>query len=157
MSKVFKAVGNAISGVVKAVGNIITGVVNAVAQVVSSVVNFVVSPFMSLFGVPDAPGAEAEAQRQQGVLVQTQGSNVNVPVVYGYRKVGGTVVYAETGSTNNKYLWVAYVFAEGVVEGLHELFMDDNQLPASIVGRLNAGQTVDIAEGKYSGRVKLQW
>lgn len=157
MSKVFKAAGDVVSGAFKAVGSIVTGVVNAVSQVVSSVVNFVVSPFMSLFGAPDMPGAEAEAERQQGVLVQQTGSNVNVPVVYGYRKVGGAVVYAETGSTNNKYLWVAYVFAEGIVEGLHEMFMDDNQLPASIVGRLNAGETVDIAEGKYNGRVRLQW
>ena len=157
MSKVFKAVGNAISGVVKAVGNIVSGVVKAIGKVVTAVVNFVASPFMSLFGVPDAPGASQEAERQQGVLVQRQGSNVNLPLIYGYRRAAGIVVYAETGADNNKYLWVAYAMCEGVVEGLHQLFIDDNQLPSSIVGRLNAGETVDITEGRFKDRVRLQW
>ena len=157
MSKVFKAVGNAISGVVKAVGNIVSGVVKAIGKVVTAVVNFVASPFMSLFGVPDAPGASQEAERQQGVLVQRQGSNVNLPLIYGYRRAAGIVVYAETGADNNKYLWVAYAMCEGVVEGLHQLFIDDNQLPSSIVCRLNAGETVDITEGRFKDRVRLQW
>lgn len=153
MSFVVKAV----KSVVKAVVGVVTGVVKAIGSVVSAVINFVASPFMGLFGVPDVPSDTGESQRQQGILVQQQGSNVDIPVVYGYRKLAGAVVYAETGSTNNQYLWVAYVFAEGLVEGLREVFIDDNQLPNTIVANLNAGQVVTIAEGKYNGRVKLQW
>lgn len=148
----------AIKKVVKAVAKVVSGVVKAIGKVVSAVINFVASPFMSLFGVPD--GAQAEADRQEGVLVQTEGSNINVPVVYGYRKVGGTVTYAETGSNDNKYLWVAYVFAEGKVEGLHEVFIDDYQLPGSVVSQMNIeGRQVNVtdSDNKYNGRVVLQF
>lgn len=142
--------------VVKAVGNVISGVAKAVGKVVGAVVDFVISPFMGLFGVPDMPSDSAEAQRQQGVLIQTQGSNVNIPVVYGYRKIGSTVVFAETGAANNKYLWVAYVFCEGAIEGVRELFIDDVQISPSYISRLNTGNAVDIIDGRYANRVKLQ-
>jgi hypothetical protein len=158
MSKVFKAVGNAVSSVVKGVVKAVTGIVKAVVNVVASVVNFIAQPFMGLLGgMPDMPNAAAEADRQQGVLIQRTGSVTNIPVIYGYRKVAGSVTFAETGSTSNRYLWVAYVFAEGPVEGLREVFIDDIQLPASIIGQLNLGNTVNINEGKYAGRVQLQW
>ena len=158
MSKAVKAVGNAISGVVKGVVKAVTSVVKAVVDVVASVVNFVAQPFMGLLGgMPDIPSAGAEAQRQQGVLIQRRGGNNNIPVVYGFRKVGGIVTFAETGSTNNQYMWVAYVLSEGPIEGLYELFLDDNQLPNDVIGNLNAGRTVDLATGKYNGRVKLQF
>ena len=129
MSKAVKAVGRAVSGVVKGVVKAVGSVVKAVVNVVADVINFVAQPFMGLLGgAPDIPNAADEAAKQQGVLLQRQGSNVNIPVVYGYRKVGGIVTFAETGSTNNRYLWVAYVFSEGPVEGLRELFIDDNQI-----------------------------
>jgi len=158
MSKVVKAIGSAVTSVVKGVVKAVTSVVKAVVNVVSTVVSFVTQPFMGMLGgMPDVPSAQAEADRQQGVLVQTQGSNINIPVVYGYRKVGGTVVFAETGSTNNRYLYVAYVFSEGVVEGLREVFIDDYQLPGTFTANLNAGQVVDITTDRYKDRVRLQW
>jgi len=154
----FKAVGKAVTSVVKGVVKAITGVVKAVVNVATSIINFIAQPFLGLLGgMPGIPDAASEAQRQQGVLVQTQGANINVPVVYGYRKLGGTVVFAETGSTNNRYLYVAYVFCEGVVEGLREVFIDDWQLPGALTANLNAGQVVDVNADRYNGRVRLQW
>jgi len=123
-------------------------------KVVNTVLDFVLQPFMPK--MPDL-GGQSEAQRQQGVLVQTQGSTVNVPIVYGYRKVGGAVTFAETGSTNNRYLYVAYVFSEGLVEGLREVFIDDYQIPETLIPNLNAGQLVNITSDKYKGRVQMRW
>ena len=158
MSKAVKAVGNAITSVVKGVVKAVTSVVKAVVNVVSSVVNFVAQPFMGLLGgTPDIPNSAQEAERQQGVLIQQQGSNVNIPVIYGYRKVGGIISFAETGSTNNKYLWVAYVLSEGLVEGLREVFIDDYQLPSTIIAGLNSGQEVDVTTDKYKDRIKMRW
>ena len=152
MSKVFKAVGNAVSGVVKAVGSIVTGVVNAVSSVVSGVINFVVSPFLGLFGLgtPSMP-EEATPDSLKGVMVQRSGSDVSIPVVYGYRKIAGTVVYAETGSDNNKYLWVAYAMSEGPVEGLFEVWLDNTQLPSTLIPALNRGERVTIAGNDATG------
>jgi len=156
MSKVFKAIGNAVTSVVKAVVNVVSSVVKAVVNVVASVVNFVAQPFMGMLGgMPDIPSAQAEAARQQGVLLQREGSDQQIPVVYGYRKVGGTVAFAETGSDNNKYLYVIYVFAEGVVEGLREVFIDDWQLPVALTANLNAGQLVTVNTDRYKDRVTM--
>jgi hypothetical protein len=128
MSKVFRAVGNAVSGVVNAVVNVVSSVVKAVVNLVSSVVSFIASPFMGLFGPEGGmPDAAQENARQDGVLVQRQGSREWIPVIYGYRKVGGKIIFAETGSDNNQYLWVSYVFSEGPVEGINEVWLDDNQ------------------------------
>lgn len=149
----FKSIGKIFSGIGKA----ISGIVKAVVSVVTSVIDFVLQPFMGLFGAPDV-GAN-EAQRQDGVLIQRQGSNVNIPVIYGMRRVGGIVTYAETGSTNNQYLWVAYVLGEGPVEGLRELFIDDFQIPNNYVQQAMAGlgNVVSIGDGKYKDRVQFQF
>jgi hypothetical protein len=158
MSKVFKAVGKAVTSVVKGVTKAVTSVVKAVVNVAASVINFIAQPFMGLLGgMPSVPDAAQEAERQQGVLFQTQGSDVRIPVVYGYRKVGGAVTFVETGSNNNRYLYVAYVFSEGLVEGLREVFIDDWQLPVNLTANLNAGQVVDVNADRYKGRVRLQW
>ena len=125
MSGVVKTIKKVVKGIVKAV----VGVVKAVVNVVSSVVSFITQPFMGLFGgMPDMPDAGAEAERQQGVLVTRNGSTVNIPVVYGLRRVGGTITFAETGAQDNRYLWVAYALTEGPMEGLFDLFIDDNQV-----------------------------
>ena len=153
MSGIVRGIKKVVKGVVKAVKS----VVKAVVKVVSSVVNFVTQPFLGLFGGYDAPGAAQEADRQQGVQLTRQGSESAIPVVYGYRKVGGAITFAETGSTNNQYLWVAYVLSEGTVEGLREVFIDDAQLPETIIRQLNNGETVNISSGKFKDRVQLQF
>lgn len=165
MSKVVKAVGKAAGSLVKGAVNLVKSAVKAVGKVVGAVVDFVGQAFMGLLGgVPDMGDAGAEASKQDGVLVQKKGSNVNIPVVYGVRKVGGIVTYSETGSTDNKYLWVAYVFSEGPIEGLGELFIDDNQFTLDVVQKLNAGETVSIAgqpakspTEKYNGRCQFRF
>jgi len=160
MSGVFKAVSNVVSGVVNAVGSIVSGVISAVGSVVSGVLNFVLSPFLGLFGMPSAPDIGNQSQTIQGVTVQKEGGDVAIPIVYGFRKVGGIVTFCETGSDNNKYLWVAYVLSEGPVEGLRELWINDIQIGASNIPNLNNGNLVTIsddASGKLKGRVQLQF
>jgi hypothetical protein len=153
-SLVGAVVGFFVGGPVGAVIGAGIGATKVGEKVVNTVMDFVLQPFMPK--IPDI-GNQSEAERQQGILVQTQGSTVNIPVVYGYRKVAGAVTFAETGSNNNKYLYVAYVFSEGLVEGLREVFIDDWLLPVDMVGRLNAGQLVNITSDKYKDRVQLRW
>ena len=145
----------AISAVVTAI--IAAGPLVIIAAVVATVavIKFVASPFLA----PefDNPGVGGSQEIQQGVLVTRSGSDVYIPIVYGYRKLGGIITFAETGNTDNKYLYVAYTLCEGMIEGLQELFLQDFQMPASIISQLNAGQIVTVSEGKYAGRVKLQF
>ena len=152
-------VGFLIGGPVGAVIGAGLGATKVGEKAVNAVMDFVLQPFMPK--LPDM-GASGAAEREQGVMLQRQGSNTAIPVVYGYRKVGGSVVFAETGSTDNKYLYVVYVFSEGVVEGVRELYIDDWQLPVDLAANLNAGQLVSVptpasAANRYGGRVQLRW
>jgi hypothetical protein len=147
-------VGFFIGGPVGAVIGAGIGATKVGEKVVNTVLDFVTQPFMP--NIPDVGGG-SEAERQQGVLVQRTGSTVNIPVVYGYRKTGGAVTFAETGSSNNKYLYVVYVFSEGLVEGLREVFIDDWLLPVDQVGKLNAGELVTVNADRYKDRVQLRW
>jgi hypothetical protein len=151
MSKVVKAVGNAISGAVKAV----VGVVKAVVNVATSLVNMVISPFMGAFDVPtDVPG---QSESIKGVQGTKTGSNIPIPIIYGYREVGGNIVFCETGSTNNKYLWVAYVICEGPIHQIQTLTINDIQLGSGVVNALNGGGVVAVNDGsKLAGRTSLQ-
>jgi hypothetical protein len=150
-------VGFFVGGPVGAVIGAGLGATKVGEKVVNTVLDFVLQPFMGALGVPDQTAGAGEAERQQGILVQRTGSVSTIPVVYGYRKVGGAITFAETGSTNNKYLYVAYVFSEGVVEGLREVYIDDWLLPVDQVGSLNAGQQITINADRYKDRVQLQW
>ena len=146
----------AIKKVVKSVVKVVKSVVKAVVDVAKSIVNFVTQPFLGLFGTPDMPSADQAAAQEQGVLITTQGSTQNIPIVYGHRKVGGTITFAETGADNNKYLWVAYALSEGPIEGVMDLYIDDYQIPNNFIPLLNNGQTVNITTGKYANRVQMQ-
>ncbi|CAB4153812.1 Tip attachment protein J [uncultured Caudovirales phage] len=161
MSKVFKAVGNVVSGVVKAVGSVVSGVVKAVGNIASSVINFVASPFLGLFGGPEVPSVDTGSNSPQGALITRDGTVADVNVVYGVRKIGGNIVFAETGGEGNKYLWVAYALCEGGIEGLREVWINDEQIPAGDITALNSGQAADVTEGsskcKFAGRARIQF
>jgi hypothetical protein len=124
-------------------------------KIVNTVMDFVLQPFMP--SIPDMGNSEAAAQREQGVLIQRQGSTSQIPVVYGYRKLGAAVSFAETGSATNKYLYVDYVLCEGTIEGLREFYIDDWQLPVDQVGALNGGSLVTVNADRYKDRVQLRF
>jgi hypothetical protein len=148
-------VGFLVGGPVGAVIGAGLGATKVGEKAVNAVMDFVLQPFMPK--MPEIGDSGSEADRQSGVLFQTQGSTTSVQVVYGYRKKGGAVVFAETGSVDNKYLYVAYVFSEGLVEGLREVFIDDWLLPVDQVGQLNAGNLVTVNADRYKDRVQMRW
>jgi hypothetical protein len=153
-------VGFLVGGPVGAVIGAGIGATKVGEKVVNTVMDFVLQPFMP--SMPDMGGSDAASQREQGVLIQRQGSTSQIPVVYGYRKVGAAISFAETGSGENKYLYVAYVLSEGVIEGLREVYIDDWQLPVDLTGALNGGSLVTVPEpasaaNRYGGRVQLRF
>lgn len=152
-------VGFFVGGPVGAVIGAGLGATKVGEKVVNTVIDFVVQPFMGILGIPDIPKG-GETERQQGVLVTRRaGGATDVPVIYGLRKVGGIITFAETGPASstpaNKYLWVVYVLSEGPVEGLYELYIDDNQIDGKYISQLNGGNKVTITDGKFANRVQM--
>ena len=149
MSKIVKAVTKVVKSVVKAVVKVVKSVINFVGDVVG----FVLNPF-GAFDTPDV-GAQNADQFAQGVTVTKNGTNIAVPVVYGFRRVGGVLVYAETGSTNNQYLYTAFALAEGPIQGIKKIYVDDIALPLPSNFYTDGG-VVDVNSGKFKGRIKFQ-
>jgi len=74
-------------------------VVKAVVNVATSVIGEVISWVIDIPGAPDIPDTNAEAR---GALVNKQSNIEQIPVIYGTRRVGGTIVFVETSGGSNK-------------------------------------------------------
>lgn len=117
----------------KPVQKIVSKAVNAVSRVVNSVASEVVSWFID---IPDLPDFD---NQQRGFLVNKQSNVANIPVVYGTRRIGGTVVFMQSGGSTNRYLYMAIVLCEGEVDSIGDVFIDD----------------LISTNSKYSGKVSI--
>lgn len=85
-------------------------------------------------------GADFDDQSQaEGVLVNKSSNIANIPVIYGTRKVGGTRVFLSTSGNDNKYLYIALVLAEGEIDSIGDVYINDTL----------------STDSKYSGLVSL--
>ena len=136
-------------------GRQIRRITNPIVRAFKKVVSFVGDFFgfnIKPMGAPDVGGAEQE----QGVLLNKSGTNEQIPVIYGFRRVGGTVIFVETNGTNNSYLYVCYVVCEGEIAGIKKILVDDEALPQPAAGTYAVNTIIDVTEGKYAGRCQLQ-
>ena len=136
-------------------GRQIRRITNPIVRAFKKVVSFVGDFFgfnIKPMGAPDVGGTEQE----QGVLLNKSGTNEQIPVIYGFRRVGGTVIFVETNGTNNSYLYVCYVVCEGEIAGIKKILVDDEALPQPAAGTYAVGTIIDVTEGKYAGRCQLQ-
>jgi hypothetical protein len=136
-------------------GRQIRRITRPIVRAFKKVVSFVGDFFgfnIKPMGAPDVGGADQE----QGVLLNKSGTNEQIPVIYGYRRVGGTVIFVETNGTNNSYLYVCYVVCEGEIAGIKKILVDDEALPQPAAGTYAVGTIIDVTEGKYAGRCQLQ-
>ncbi|MCP4597801.1 phage tail protein [Neptuniibacter sp.] len=70
--------------------------------------------------------AKEASEAAAGVLITDESTNAAIPVIYGKRRVGGTRVYMTTsGDKRHKYLYMAIVLAEGMVEKISNIEIDN--------------------------------
>ena len=111
---------------------------------------------------PDIPSYDAgninQEQAIEGVKLTKQGTNEDIPVVYGHRRIGGKIIFAEThGSTDdvtNRYLTVVYALCEGEIARINSVFVDDVQI--SGITNPAFGTQHNVSSGRYSGRLSMQ-
>lgn len=138
-------------------------VVEAVVDVVSNVFKAIGSVFKGIFGgfgpnIPEVNIPEVEASvGAQAVLLTKVGTNEDIPVVYGLRRIGGRVIFVETNGTNSENLYVVYVLCEGEIKGIKEIIVDNNKLPipSDIYNNFSI-QSVTDANSRYKDRLRFQ-
>ena len=132
-------------------------VARSVKKVASFLVGPVSTPFSTTQSIPQIAN-DTGTQQLDGTLLNFQGGSNPIPVIYGFRKVGGNRVFVSTNGTNNKYLYVAMVFCEGQIVGLSgkdALWLDDTQVPLD--GVPLHGVVTEPTAGPYKDRLKFQF
>ena len=125
-------------------------------DIVSSVTK-VFTKFISWFiPMPEIPdfGNSAANQEAQGVLVNKQSNNANIPVIYGTRLVGGTRVFLETSGADNQYLYGVLVLAEGEINGITSIKFDDDTVTFS--GSIANGSTITSNDSRFGTNIQVQ-
>jgi len=127
-------------------------ILTAIAK--SVITGFAISKAISwLAPKPEIPEFQQDAEAQ-GVLVNKQSNNANIPVIYGTRKVGGVRVFLETSGTDNQYLYGAIVLAEGEINNITSIIVDDSAVTFS--GSIADGTTITSNDSKYGTTIQVQ-
>ena len=127
-------------------------ILTAIAK--SVITGFAISKAISwLAPKPEIPEFQQDAEAQ-GVLVNKQSNNANIPVIYGTRKVGGVRVFLESSGTSNEYLYGAIVLAEGEINNITSIIVDDSAVTFS--GSIADGTTITSNDSKYGTTIQVQ-
>ena len=109
-----------------------------------------VSLFLSWILRPKVPeiedfGTNSFDDFERGLLVNKQSNDANIPVIYGERLTGGTRVFMETSGTDNTYLYMAIVMAEGEINDITEIRVDDKIV--TFASSFSDGTAVEVGSG----------
>jgi hypothetical protein len=97
---------------------------------VNPLVELGVSLFLSWVLRPKVPeiedfGTNSFDDFEKGLLINKQSNDSNIPVIYGERLCGGVRIFMETSGTDNTYLYMSIVMAEGEINDITEIRVDD--------------------------------
>ena len=118
------------------------GVVEKIVEPIVKVFSKALSWLVPSVDIPDFGINEAD-DFEKGVLLNKQSNDANIPVVYGERLVGGTRVFVETSGTDNQYLYVAIILAEGEINDIKGIRIDDKDV--TFASSFSDGTAVEVA------------
>ena len=97
--------------------------------------------------MPDMPNLN-DLLDNEGVLLNQRASDAPLPIIYGTRKVGGSIAFIAV-STDNQFLYLVLAMCEGQVEGMKELHIDE-KLYATYTGSYSAYGTDQTISSTYA-------
>jgi len=85
---------------------------------------------------------------EKGLLLNKESNDANIPIIYGERLCGGIRVFMET-SSDNTYLYMAIVMAEGEISNITEIRVNDNVVTFSGALSDNVQRTVSSSDTNF--------
>ena len=79
---------------------------------------------------------------ERGILLNKQSNDANLPIVYGERLLGGVRIFMETSGSSNTYLYMAIAMAEGEINSIEEIRVDDKVV--TFASSLSDGTEVEV-------------
>jgi len=133
----------AVKSVVKSATKVVKKVVKTATKIVTAPLSWLTPSFPTF---PDTSFGESPMDTyEQGILLNKQSNNASIPVVYGERLLGGTRIFLETSGSSNQYLYMAIVLAEGEINSIEEIIVDDKTV--TWTGSLTNGTVRDVSSG----------
>ena len=155
MGGVAKTVTRVVSAAVGAVVGFVVG--GPVGAVVGAVAGFAAADTISAivnpgFAVPNIPVPEAR-ERIQGITINSQGTDIAIPVIYGTRHVGGARVFVSTEGKDNQFLHIVLAVSEGEINSFREIYCDDK---LAWSGTSDHGRRYESNIGKFAGYMSFE-
>ena len=148
----------AAAGAVAVTTGIIAAVSLTTAVIAGAVIGAVTGKLVSnAFTVPTgAPSADTAASYASGLTGTQQGPDAYIPVIYGRRRLGGSLVYMGARGDRNQYLYQVIVLCEGVIDGPERIYIDDELM---WTGTATHGATFTPTTGNALKRkhTTMQW
>ena len=116
---------NAVTG--SALGTILSNIMPWLGPILNVI--SIISVAITWLRKPDEPDFNVDTtpeNRAKGVLVNKTSANAQIPVIYGTRKVGGTIAFMETSGTDNEFLYMIMALAEGEIDDITTIYINDN-------------------------------
>jgi len=104
-------------------------------------------------------------EAETGVRLEKSGTDHNIPVVYGIRRVPAIKVFKQTSDSDagskNENLWIVCVFCEGEVDEIEEIFFNDiseNVKPSEFLNIFRfTGTDAQVANPELISEFPVQW
>ena len=169
LAPVFASIGGAVVASLGITATVATGTLIAIGVATVVVGAYAGSQLLGAMSMdfPDNMSAQARS-----ALANQQGSTNPLPVIYGQRRVGGTPIFYHVSGDNNEFLHVVYAIAEGEIQGVSQVYLNndkvntppdlyDTSLTDIIInegegGNITSFGTENIHKPKYEGIVKYE-
>ena len=101
-------------------------VFDAVTDFFPDAVDFIVDVAESVFDffTPEVPDVQVSQARITGVLVNKRSNIEPIPVIYGKRRVGATIVHKPVSGASNEFIYFVLVVCEGEIDGYEATEID---------------------------------
>ena len=123
----------------------VTKIITAPIKIITKALSWIMPkpPEIPDFGTTDFDDFE------QGILLNKQSNDANIPVVYGERLLGGTRVFLETSGTDNEFLYMAIILCEGEINSIEQIRVDDKVVTFDGAFADNTQRSVASSDGNF--------